>query len=798
MAYTPTTDLIFGSAYANTANLVFGESPADYPGRALSANASVTATFSPTATGTLTLAPPNYVLSLAASLPALATSTASGILAFAPPSRSLSLDASIAPTLAPSAAGTLTFSQSSNTLNLNASVTPAFNPSASGTLEFVGSVPWLTPPYIPDGNLVFWDPNCGSGDLVFGNGTVWQCSLDLVAPDAATFSPVASGALTFGPQLFLDAIVTLPDPQASGTLGYTPPIGMVLNASVSVDLQVTGSGLLRYNSNVWRGLYVSTKARYTDKQQIQPTRALPWQNGIAIAKSHSELSGSSLAVGESKRLAAVASSSLVVANITARQSPPHVSQRTRTMPWGKLLAIATEQRTTTVAALPVTRAIQMPYLHLKAVPRHYTQRWVGQGPVARRLALPYARAAIVASEFGVIYTLGNTPSPGIRFNVQAPYVPAGGKAQYNPTDNLVFRCPILPNGELRFCKPQCQLFTVPSQGVYVVTNSFSLVRVDNGNPLYAISFDLTAGADSWTWTWSAKVGGKQLVDVLSNDPLSPIEVLATINGTAFKLIVETIARDRAFNSDVISLSGRGISAYLSAPYAPISAVFSSSAITALQAANLALEFNGVSIGWDIEWGINDWLIAGNAFSSTGTYIEHLQRIAEAGGGYLQPTHTTSSVRILPYYPTSPWDWASATPDLILPEDIFITESIAYTSKTAYTGVYVNGGSSGGRLDLIKIAGTDGSLLAPTIVDPLATDPIMTRQRGMRVLGDTGRETKITLRLPVLPQTGIILPGTMLRYIVCGATKMGIVRSTAVSYTLPVVSQNIEIESHEYL
>ena len=127
-----------------------------------------------------------------------------------------------------------------------------------------------------------------------------------------------------------------------------------------------------------------------------------------------------------------------------------------------------------------------------------------------------------------------------------------------------------------------------------------------------------------------------------------------------------------------------------------------------------------------------------------------------------------------------------------------TEGIEYTAKPAYNGVYVYGGSSGGRIDFVKRTNTDGATLAPTIVDALATDPIMSRQRGLRALGDTGNQAIVTLKLPILPDTGIILPGAFVGYVVGTDTKRGMVRGVSVDYALPVVRQTIKVETHEYI
>ncbi len=58
------------------------------------------------------------------------------------------------------------------------------------------------------------------------------------------------------------------------------------------------------------------------------------------------------------------------------------------------------------------------------------------------------------------------------------------------------------------------------------------------------------------------------------------------------------------------------------------------------------------------------------------------------------------------------------------------------------------GGDEGQRDQIKRAGTAGDYYASTVVDSLATDTIMTRQRRLRVLSDTGRRAHINIQLPI--------------------------------------------------
>ena len=99
------------------------------------------------------------------------------------------------------------------------------------------------------------------------------------------------------------------------------------------------------------------------------------------------------------------------------------------------------------------------------------------------------------------------------------------------------------------------------------------------------------------------------------------------------------------------------------------------------------------------------------------------------------------------------------------------------------------------LGQITRTGTAGDVVAPMITDPLITHADAARARGRPILADTGRQARITLELPILPETGIITPGKLVQYTDAGTTRRGLVRSTAVTAQLPTARQTIELETH---
>lgn len=355
------------------------------------------------------------------------------------------------------------------------------------------------------------------------------------------------------------------------------------------------------------------------------------------------------------------------------------------------------------------------------------------------------------------------------------------------TPHLLFVCE-------RHVEPPPAPIVVPIRKVYIVLNSISVRRVDNGALLSPLSLTLTIDADSWTWSWSAQLPATEQA-LVERGPLEPpVELEAVVNGWPYRLLVEKLARERGFAQQRVRVEGRGLAALLDAPHAPVRSFANTQARTAQQLMADVLTVNGVSIGWDVDWRLTDWLVPAGAWAFQGTHVAALAAIAGAAGGYLQPHPTARSVRVLHRYPVPPWQWAAAPADVELPAAVTSRESIEWIDRPAYNRVYVCGVGQG-VLGQVTRAGTAGDLPAPMVTDALITDAAAARQRGIAELGAGGRQALVSLRLPVLPETGLIVPGTMVRYVDGGQVLKGIVRSAQLEVALPQVRQTIGVETH---
>lgn len=388
----------------------------------------------------------------------------------------------------------------------------------------------------------------------------------------------------------------------------------------------------------------------------------------------------------------------------------------------------------------------------------------------------------------------------------APVVPIGPR--YPRDGHLVFECPRITGSptHLVFGPSACYFPTrarvvVPVKRIYMVLNEVSLRRVDGNIALPTTGMTLTLDADSWAWGFGASLPGSVLADLEPDSFGAPVELEALVNGTAFRVLVEGISRERTFGQSNIRVSGRGKTALLDGPYAPVRNFGNASgARTAQQLMADVLTVNGVALDWALDWQLEDWLVPAGVFAHQGSYISALNAIAAAAGGYIQPHAALQTIRVLPRYPSAPWHWpaleqaGTLVPDFELPAAVTTREGIEWVERARYNRVYISG-QQGGRLGQVTRTGTAGDLLAPMLVDALITDAIAARQRGISVLGNTGRQANITLGLPVLPETGVILPGSMVRYVDAGVSRLGIARGVSLSVGFPEVWQSIGVETH---
>lgn len=418
-------------------------------------------------------------------------------------------------------------------------------------------------------------------------------------------------------------------------------------------------------------------------------------------------------------------------------------------------------------------------------------------PVWRSAGWRHRTAAPTALQWGVRHQEAVRPPIGVSVIVVPP-----GEVCYTPDPNLVFSAAVAADGTLVFiCDNHDnptggETVIVPIRRTYMVLNNVTLRRVTGNIPLPVLGMSITLDYGSWTYGFSAGLPASAMQHLGKESDGSPALLEASVNGQTFLFLAESRARSRQFPRADFTVRGRGKNAVLDDPYAPAQSFTSTTGRTLQQIMSHVLTVNGVSLGWDVDFGITDWFVPANTWAFQGSYIAALNDIAGAAGAYLQPHPTSDTLRLLPLYPSAPWDWGTVTPDFVLPSAIVSQESVDWLDKPAYNAVVVAGTTADGVRGNVTRLGTAGDLQAPMATHPLITHVDAARQRGRAILSDTGAQVKVGLRLPVLPATGIIMPGKFVSYVDGADTRFGITRGVDVQITRDAVWQTLSVETHE--
>ncbi len=339
---------------------------------------------------------------------------------------------------------------------------------------------------------------------------------------------------------------------------------------------------------------------------------------------------------------------------------------------------------------------------------------------------------------------------------------------------------ILPVGKVRRC--------------YILNNLVTFTRISDSSPIQARSISLSTDFDSFCWSLSTDLGSQEAVDLLQPTNSGPVAVAISINGHDFVVQAESWSPKRVFARSTGNAGGRSLSAELASPEAVTITYIETSARNAQQIATDALVYTD----WILDWQMVDWLIPANVFSCNDqTPIEIIKTLVEAGGGFVQSDIESKTIICKPRFAVMPWDLETATPDVIIPEDMLISLNGEWTPRPAYNAAFVSGTVSGGISMKITKDGTAGDIAAGLVTSPLFTATEVCLEHGKKIMAEGGKWVKQTCRLPVFipPEVpGILLPGTLVAVTGVNSWK-GIVASVHVAATWGralVVRQDVEL------
>lgn len=337
-----------------------------------------------------------------------------------------------------------------------------------------------------------------------------------------------------------------------------------------------------------------------------------------------------------------------------------------------------------------------------------------------------------------------------------PYEPENLDLQFCLDMNLV------QHKYLRFGVNHCEIppqppTLIPILRIYTVANSAQIVRVSDGMDVPATQVSLSSDVGSFAWEMSAGIVGKDAAALVEGTDAAPVEVDVIINGYTWRVLIDSWSLQQAAVSTTGTISGRSLSAYLSAPYATPRNFTETAQKLMVQLAEQELP-----VGWTLQWNAVDWLVPANAWSYQNLApMNAIARLAEAAGGFVSTNRNTQQIIVNPRYPAAPWNWEAQAPAIELPKDVLFQRSSQKTPGTGVNGVWVHG-DVGGVLAHVRRNGSAGEILAPNVVDGLITHVDAARERGIGALAATTRQSVERYDMPLASiMGGLRTPGELI-------------------------------------
>ena len=283
-------------------------------------------------------------------------------------------------------------------------------------------------------------------------------------------------------------------------------------------------------------------------------------------------------------------------------------------------------------------------------------------------------------------------------------------------------------------EPPGGLLVIPLYGTYVVIHQAKLYRVDTGAPIHAESLTISLDADSWAWQFSARIlGADSLAAVTPNANGDPVIIAAELNGYDWQFLVDGWQEDRQFRTRTATLTGRGLTAELAAPWQLPGSGIQGERLTVRQLLESHLPQYS---GWRQDWHAEspDWLVPADTWQwADKTPILAIHEAATGCGFILNPARAERAYTIQPRYPVLPWHFESATPDLEIPDAAILSIQRAASAPTQANAVFVHGTATGGILGHVVREGSAGDRLAATQSHALITAVEAARLLGSRIL-----------------------------------------------------------------
>lgn len=319
-----------------------------------------------------------------------------------------------------------------------------------------------------------------------------------------------------------------------------------------------------------------------------------------------------------------------------------------------------------------------------------------------------------------------------------------------------------------------------TKGVYIMSDSVIITRVSDAAVVECSRVNASLDFDSNAWHFTATLLREADLAIVEPLPGGPREIDIEINGWHLRAIVESYARDRAFNAPAWTIKGRSTSAWLAAPYAPTRS-YTNPGLASM--AQLALdELSGT--GWTVNWNPSvDPIVDTGLFSyADQSPLQAIGLLANAIGARVQHDPVAKVIEITSRYPVSPGAWSGTVPDVVIPESIITRLGMQWQPAPAYNWILVSGGNQGVNVEA-ELSGTPGDEPAPAIVDPLIVDQDAGGERARVALVGSGGYRAVGITLPIISPISVVTPGMLAEIQESGGNWKGLVLATSITVEL---------------
>ncbi|PID65577.1 MAG: hypothetical protein CR977_00815 [Gammaproteobacteria bacterium] len=265
----------------------------------------------------------------------------------------------------------------------------------------------------------------------------------------------------------------------------------------------------------------------------------------------------------------------------------------------------------------------------------------------------------------------------------------------------------------------------------------------DAQPIDIYTAKINTSMDSFCWQFDVEIRhddfAKLNLETRTDDPLMTI----TINGHQWIMLIEDYGERKAFNRDSYTLTGRSRTALLTGDYAKRKTQLINTALNASQLAQQQLSGLPFTLVYDSD---ADWFVPADTYTVSGTPIETIIDIAEAGGHYVASHPTDPILYIRKRWPREAWAINSNDADRQLSALTWLSLTGNRNISTRYNSVRLAGSGANAKGGYIyrQINAGDKTPEAGAISHVLyagdtSNTPVAAfRNKGIQVLSDSGK------------------------------------------------------------